>query len=133
VRKPILLLTSCLAALGAGSAFAADPVKMTIKPLLCVMDKAATSCVMTFDIRWRSTLESEYCLNDDSKTAPLHCWSRARNGAHRERREVREEFVYWIGAPAGSERLAEVKISVLRVGSPDRRRERRTRHVWDVL
>jgi hypothetical protein len=26
-----------------------------------------------------------------------------------------------------------VKITVLRVGSADRRRERRTRHVWDVL
>jgi hypothetical protein len=26
-----------------------------------------------------------------------------------------------------------VKVEVLRVGTADRRRERRTRHVWDVL
>jgi hypothetical protein len=46
---------------------------------------------------------------------------------------VSEEFIYWLGAPGGEDHLAEVKVTVLRVGSDDRRRERRTRHVWDVL
>ena len=44
-----------------------------------------------------------------------------------------EDFRFWLGSPAGGERISEVKIEVLRVGSEDRRRERRTRHVWDVL
>ena len=35
--------------------------------------------------------------------------------------------------PDGTQRAAEVKIDVLRLDSPDRRRERRARHVWDVL
>ena len=46
---------------------------------------------------------------------------------------VSEDFVFWLSPPAGTERVAEAKIEVLRVGSDDRRRERRTRHVWDVL
>jgi hypothetical protein len=46
---------------------------------------------------------------------------------------VSEAFIYWLGAPAGTQRAAEVKIDVLRLDSPDRRRERRSRHVWDVL
>jgi hypothetical protein len=54
-------------------------------------------------------------------------------GALQQEREFSEDFSYWLAAPAGSERLSPVKIEVLRVGSTDRRRERRTRHVWDVL
>ena len=108
-------------------------MKLVVKPLLCVLDKAATSCMMSFDIRWKSVLSAEYCLNDRLQPAPRFCWGSAQSGTHTERRQVTEEFVYWLGAPAGTERLAEVKISVLRVGSPDRRRERRTRHVLDVL
>ena len=63
----------------------------------------------------------------------MRCWARALSGSHSQRREVSEAFAYWLGAPGGAERVAEVKIEVLRVGSTDRRRERRTRHVWDVL
>jgi hypothetical protein len=116
-------------------AFAADPapVKLGVKPLLCVVDKGATSCMMSFDIRWKSELANEYCLNDSAKPDPVHCWARSLNGAVLQEREVSEEFIYWLGAPGGANHLAEVKITVLRVDSDDRRRERRTRHVWDVL
>jgi hypothetical protein len=109
------------------------PVKLAVKPLLCVVDKAASSCMMSFDIRWKSVAANEYCLNDSAKSDPVRCWARALNGAMLQEREVGEEFVYWLGAPGGTDHLAEVKVTVLRVGSDDRRRERRTRHVWDVL
>lgn len=113
---------------------AEPPVKLAVKPLLCVLDKDATSCTMTFDIRWQSLIAGEYCLNDTLQPGPRMCWSSGLTaGSTSERREVSEEFMYWLGVPAGTERLSEVKISVLRVGSTDRRRERRTRHVWDVL
>jgi len=69
----------------------------------------------------------------NSQPAPVHCWARALTGALTQKREVGEEFIYWLGAPGGNDRLAELKIEVLRVDSDDRRRERRTRHVWDVL
>ena len=128
-------------------AFAADPepVKLVIKPLLCVIDKGATTCAVTFDIRWKSVQPAEYCLNDSVQAAPLRCWPRALAGEMKQQREFAEDFRYWLtlpvpglvapaaSAPAGGERLSEVKIEVLRVGSNDRRRERRTRHVWDVL
>lgn len=136
-------------------AFAADPepVKLVIKPLLCVIDKGATTCAVTFDIRWKSVQPGEYCLNDSVQATPLRCWPRTLAGEMKQQREFGEDFRYWLtlpvtglgqpaaGAtepagqtpPAGGQRLSEVKIEVLRVGSNDRRRERRTRHVWDVL
>ncbi len=119
-------------------AYAQDPpMTLTVRPLLCVLDKAATNCMMTFDIRWKSLTAGEFCLNDTLQVGPRICWGNpanpAESGNTSEQRQVSEEFMYWIGAPSGTERLAEVKISVLRVGSTDRRRERRTRHVWDVL
>jgi hypothetical protein len=133
VRK--LLLTVAAGAAISAPATAADqaPVRLAVKPLLCVIDKGAGSCMMTFDIRWKSVLAGEYCINDSAKASPVHCWASALTGAHTLTREVSEEFVYWLGAPDGADHLAEVKITVLRVGSTDRRRERRTRHVWDVL
>jgi hypothetical protein len=109
------------------------PVKLVIKPLLCVIDKDATSCAVTFDIRWKSPQPAEYCLNDSVQTTPLRCWPRTLAGEMKQEREVTGEFRYWLAPPAGNDRLSEVKIEVLRVGSDDRRRERRTRHVWDVL
>lgn len=116
------------------AAVAADPPhKLAVKPVLCVLDKDATSCSMSFDIRWKSVVAGEYCLNDSFLTAPLRCWAGANAGQERVQRVVSEDFLFWLGAPADTQHLAEVKVSVLRVGSNDRRRERRTRHVWDVL
>ena len=121
-----------------------EPVKLVIKPLLCVIDKGAATCAVTFDIRWKSVQPGEFCLNDSVQATPLRCWPRALAGEMKQPREFAEGFRYWLSPPAGSnppgqtppagsERLSEVKIEVLRVGSNDRRRERRTRHVWDVL
>jgi hypothetical protein len=112
---------------------AEPPVKLVVKPLLCVIDKGATDCAVTFDVRWKSTQPDEYCLSDSVQATPLRCWPRALAGALRQERVFSEDFLYWLATPAGGERLSPVKIEVLRVGSTDRRRERRTRHVWDVL
>jgi hypothetical protein len=117
------------------TATAADPlpVRLIVKPLLCVIDKDEAACTINFDVRWKSVLPAEYCLNDSAKPTPLRCWPRADSGQHTQERVVSEDFVFWLSPPAGTERVAEAKIEVLRVGSDDRRRERRTRHVWDVL
>ena len=117
------------------SAAAADPlpVRLSVKPLLCVIDKDAVACTINFDVRWKSTLAAEYCLNDSARQTPLRCWPRADSGEHTQERVVSEDFTFWLSPPTGTERVAEAKIEVLRVGSADRRRERRTRHVWDVL
>jgi len=130
-----LQLTGLLAALCfiAPSLAAEPPVKLVVKPLLCVIDKGATDCTVTFDVRWKSAQPEEYCLSDSVQTTPLRCWPRALAGALQQERVFGEDFLYWLATPAGTEKLSPVKIEVLRVGSTDRRRERRTRHVWDVL
>ena len=117
------------------NAVAADPlpVKLVVKPLLCVIDKNETACTINFDVRWTSVLAAEYCLNDSARQTPLRCWQRADSGEHKQERVVSEEFMFFLSPPSGTERVAEAKIEVLRVGSDDRRRERRSRHVWDVL
>lgn len=130
--KLALLLGACFAALPAAAAD--PPVRLVVRPLLCVIDKNASACTVTFDIRWKSVLAAEYCLNDEAQPAPLRCWPRATAGELSHGRLVAQDFSFWLTPPgAGTERVAEAKIEVLRVGSTDRRRERRTRHVWDVL
>jgi hypothetical protein len=126
-----LLLAACLTALDANAA--EPPVRLIVKPLLCVLDKNATACTVTFDIRWKSTLAAEYCLNEEAHPSPLRCWPSAVSGEHRHERRVTQDFAFWLSPPSGTGRMAEAKVEVLRVGSPDRRRERRSRHVWDVL
>ena len=127
-----ILAVMWLAALPAAAADS-PPVRLVVKPLLCVIDKDETACTINFDVRWKSVLSAEYCLNDSAKPTPLRCWPRATSGEHTQERVVSEDFVFWLSPPAGTEHVAEAKIEVLRVGSDDRRRERRTRHVWDVL
>ncbi|HET9863964.1 MAG TPA: DUF3019 domain-containing protein [Steroidobacteraceae bacterium] len=107
--------------------------RLLVKPLLCVLDQDAAACSMTFNIRWRSPMAAEYCLNDSALSTPLRCWSSALSGSFAQQREVSEPFFYWLGEPGSTQRAAEVKVEVLRLDSTDRRRERRTRHVWDVL
>jgi hypothetical protein len=135
-RARSAFIAALAAVAAAAPAAAADPppaVRLSVRPLLCVLDKGASSCAVTFDIRWQSKLAGEYCLNADAQPAPLRCWASALSGEHQQPREVTQEFMFWMSPPTGTERLAEVKIEVLRVGSDDRRRERRSRHVWDVL
>jgi hypothetical protein len=133
MRAALTLLAAGLIGAALPCAAAEKPVKLIVKPLLCLVDKGATTCNVLFDIRWKSTLPAEYCLNDEAVTTPLRCWPSTVSGEHQQQREVSEDFIFWLSPPAGSERVAEVKVEVLRVGSDDRRRERRTRHVWDVL
>lgn len=136
---PAVVLANLLVVRGAAAADTA-PVKLIIKPLLCVIDKEGASCAVTFDIRWKSAQPAEYCLSDSVQPTPLRCWPRVTAGELKQERVFSEDFRYWLSrppdgasAPAGGERLSEVKIEVLRLGSDDRRRERRSRHVWDVL
>jgi hypothetical protein len=130
-RRKLALVLGALAALPASAAD--PPVRLVVKPLLCVLDKNASACTVNFDVRWTSLLAAEYCLNDEAQAVPLRCWPRALAGEHRQERVVAQDFSFWLAPPAGTERVAEAKVEVLRVGSTDRRRERRTRHVWDVL
>lgn len=125
----LCFLASCNPAAGADGAAA----RLFVKPLLCVTDRETTVCSMNFNIRWKSEAAADYCLNDSASSTPLRCWTSAIGGTHEQKREVNEAFVYWLGAPGGAQRVAEVKIDVLRLDSADRRRERRMRHVWDVL
>jgi hypothetical protein len=128
-----LVLLAALTLAPLASAAEPPPVKLVIKPLLCVLDKTATTCAITFDIRWKSTEPADYCLADSVSPQPLRCWQRTAAGEMKHPRRFAEDFAFWLAPPAGDTRLAEVKIEVLRLGSKDRRRERRTRHVWDVL
>lgn len=132
-RLSSLLVLPGLLICGLAAGADTPAAKLFVKPLLCVTDRESTICSVNFDIRWKSAVAAEYCLNDSAKSAPLRCWATATTGTHQEKREVSEAFVYWLGAPGGAQRVAEVKIDVLRLDSADRRRERRMRHVWDVL
>jgi hypothetical protein len=132
-RLSRLLIVSCLAGCLPAAGADVPAARLIVKPLLCVLDRESPACSMTFNIRWKSEVAREYCLNDSSLGTPLRCWPMTLSGSHTEKREVSEAFVYWLGAPGGVQREAEVKIEVLRLDSADRRRDRRARHVWDVL
>jgi len=132
--KHVRLMVLSAFAVGLPAAAADVPAaRLVVKPLLCVTDRDTPACSMTFEIRWTSEVAAEYCLNDSAQPAPLRCWPGATTGTHSQPREVNEAFYYWLGIPGGAQRAAEVKIDVLRLDSADRRRERRMRHVWDVL
>jgi hypothetical protein len=107
-------------------------MRLTVKPVLCITDKRTPSCDLPFLVYWQSGTKGYYCLFSDFDEAPLRCWNDNETGRVTDDRSVREEFSYWMTAEEYSVRLAAVTVEVLRMDSDDRRRRRRTRHVWDI-
>jgi DUF3019 family protein len=108
-------------------------VDLKVKPLLCIIDARTPECDIGFLVLWRSDRSGSYCLFNDFVPAPLKCWSEERAGELSEQRVVRDEFRYWITGNDTATELAAVTVEVLRMDDGDRRRNRRTRHVWDLL
>jgi hypothetical protein len=81
---------------------------------------------------WQSLATGYYCLFNDFGDAPVRCWSEEREGRLTDERNVQADFSFWMTGTDPEARLAQVDVEVLRMDSDDRRRKRRTRHVWDI-
>ena len=107
-------------------------MQLTVKPVLCITDKRTPNCEISFLIHWQSGARGYYCLSSDLDENTLRCWSDEDTGQLTDDQTVREDFSYWMTTNADSTRLAAVTVEVLRMDTDDRRRRRRTRHVWDI-
>lgn len=127
--SPLILVVSLLLPTSAAHG---EDVELTVKPVLCITDKRNPSCEMSFLVMWESRSTGYYCLFNDFGDAPVRCWSEEREGRLTDDRTVQADFSYWMTGTDGEARLAQVDVEVLRMDSDDRRRKRRTRHVWDI-
>lgn len=107
-------------------------MRLTVKPVLCITDKRTPSCDMSFLVSWESGRSGYYCLFNDFGEDPVRCWSDERAGETEDERNVQNNFRYWMTEDDKERWLAAVTVEVLRMDSDDRRRKRRTRHVWDL-
>ena len=130
--KLIFALALLLPVLAFAEDQAGDEMRLTIKPLLCITDNRNPSCDMSFLVVWQSGDTGYYCLFNDFVETPARCWIEEQAGQLSEDRIVSESFSYWMTSSDPDSRLAEVTVEVLRMDSDDRRRRRRTRHVWDI-
>jgi hypothetical protein len=111
----------------------ADGVSLKVKPLLCIIDRRAPACDRSFLVAWQSATTGYYCLFNHFVTTPLRCWNEASAGEHEERRLVDRGFMFWLTENGNDEPLVAVAVEVMTTETTDRRRSRRTRHVWDLL
>lgn len=132
MKQLIQIFVLLLPILAAGDEVTDKPVEITVKPLLCIVDLRTPGCDMSFLVRWHSRETGYYCVFNDLEDAPLNCWREQRSGELIDKRTVLENLSFWINE-SGSEPLAAVTVEVLRMDSNDRRRRRRSRHVWDLL
>lgn len=130
-RIPILLLI-LLSALSSAESETDSGMQLTVKPKLCITDKRTPSCETSFLVFWKSGTKGYYCLFNDLDESPLRCWNDDDTGRLTDDRSVRQDFSYWMTANEYNVRLAAVTVEILRMDSDDRRRRRRTRHVWDI-
>lgn len=110
-----------------------DDVSLDVKPVLCIIDRRTPACEIDFLVAWRSAVEGNYCLFNHFERMPLRCWRDDDAGRHEERRTVDESFQYWLTGDDAEGRLAAVTVDVMTTETGDRRRGRRTRHIWDIL
>ena len=114
-------------------ATAEDEVQLKVRPVLCIIDERTPSCQMSFLVLWESAETGYYCLYNDFGESPLRCWTEQRSGEMNDERTVDTEFSYWMTGDDTESPLAVVAVEVLRMDTDDRRRKRRSRHVWDIL
>lgn len=110
-----------------------DKMQLKVKPSLCIIDEQTPSCNMSFVVLWQSAETGYYCLYNDFEQSPLRCWSEQRSGELNDQRTVENEFRFWMAGDDKESPLVVVAVEVLRLDSGDRRRKRRSRHVWDIL
>ena len=111
----------------------ADPkMRLKVKPVLCITDNRTPSCDIGFLVAWESSQAGYYCLFNNFGEAPLRCWSEQNEGSLTDERTVEKSFSYWMTDADAGDRLVTVAVEVLRMDTDDRRRKRRTRHVWDI-
>ena len=130
--RRLVTLALLLPALAFAGNAAAEDMTLSVKPVLCITDKRNPSCDMAFLVVWQSALTGYYCLFNDFGDAPVRCWNEERTGELSDERTVQQNFSYWMTDRDLASRLAVVTVEVLRLDSDDRRRKRRTRHVWDI-
>ena len=135
MRSLIILLLAIYSAISnAQSDTPLDPaLQLTVKPVLCITDKRTPSCDLSFLVVWQSEQSGYYCLFNDFQEASLQCWTEKRSGELSDENSVQDDFSYWMTDDDIQSRLAVVKVEVLRMDTDDRRRNRRTRHVWDIF
>lgn len=107
-------------------------VDLEVKPMLCIIDRRTPACDLSFLVFWQSDRAVDLCLFNDFVREPLDCWTEQRLGEYTERRSIRGDFRYWLTGGGTGMELAAVTVEVLRKDE-DRRRRRRSRHVWDLL
>lgn len=113
-------------------AAADEGAELKVKPLLCIVDERAPVCELDFTIAWKTLVVGNYCVRaatDDT----VRCWENADNGDTKDARRIEETFSYRLQTEDDAEPLAEATVEVVSKTSDDRRRRRRSRHVWDIL
>lgn len=128
----LALLALITAGLATADEAADDTVALKVKPVLCITDSRNPSCDVAFLVIWESADTGYYCLFNDLQESSLRCWQEDREGELVDERTVDENFSFWMTGEDFARRLAQVDVEVLRMDSDDRRRRRRTRHVWDI-
>ena len=110
-----------------------EEMQLKVKPVLCIIDERTPSCEISFLVVWQSAETGYYCLYNDFGQSPLRCWNDRRAGEMNDKRVVDNEFRFWMAGDDRESPLAVATVEVLRLDNSDRRRKRRSRHVWDIL
>jgi hypothetical protein len=109
------------------------PVMLSVKPELCITTQREQDCETSFLVQWESEHIGHYCLNDEFSAKPLRCWEQMSSGRFDEERVVTRSFIYRLMMPGRDQPIAEVKVELMTLDSPDRRRRRRSRHAWSIM
>jgi hypothetical protein len=131
-RSFVTFLCTAVAAITANAEVPGEPVKLRVKPQLCITSKREPACEATFLVQWESKSVGYYCLEAEVAATTLRCWEQASLGNFDEERVVKQSFSYWLKSPGHDPPLAEARVELMTIDSSDRRRYRRNRHAWSI-
>ena len=103
---------------------AEQPVKLIIKPHICVAPRGESSCISWIDVFWESEQTTDLCLYVSEQDESLKCWQQQRAGSHRHHVTLVDNLDFWLASIQNNTLLARstVKFAALQ---PHRKHNRR--------
>ena len=92
MRRLLLLALLLLPGLAAAETGGDDGMRLTVKPLLCIVDNRTPSCDMSFLVVWQSVASGYYCLFSDFDDAPHYSFGALFSRSHGYANDRKENF-----------------------------------------
>ena len=125
----ILITAVCRGELTALASAAETPssqqaIGLYLSPNLCLLEKNQQQCELLLDIRWRTLLVGDYCLQTNQDSAKINCWDGLDHGQFKHHFSFSENLEIFLVSRDSGETLYKQTVRLQKYVTKFRRKRR---------